>query len=139
MPGLPLKGQGRIAARADHARNGAPEVSSIDVLNKLAKWRNVFVSWQLGTRLDTDGECKAVKDHREVTILMRAEISALTGLLIKKGIITQPQFEAALVSEAGQLDHDYEGKFPGFSTSLDGVQMDLPEAAATMKRMGFPS
>ena len=113
-------------------------MSTIDVLNKLAKWRNVFVSWQLGTRPDSDGECRAVKDHREVSLLMRAELSALTGLLIKKGVITQPQFEAALVSEAGQLDQDYERKFPGFSTSQAGVEMDLPAAADTMKRMGFP-
>ena len=113
-------------------------MSAIDVLNKLAKWRNVFASWQLGTRSKTDGECRAVKDHREVTILMRAEVSALTGLLMKKGIITELQFEAALVSEAGQLDHDYEHKFPGFSTGLDGVHMQLPQAAETMRRMGFP-
>lgn len=114
-------------------------MSSLNVLNKLAKWRNVFASWQLGTRLGDDGECRAVKDHRELSILMRAELSALTGLLIKKGVITQPGFEAALVSEAGQLDKDYEQKFPGFTTSLDGVHMQLPQAAETMKRMGFPS
>lgn len=113
-------------------------MTSADVLNKLAKWRNVFASWQLGTRRADDGECRAVKDHRELSILMRAELSALTGLLIKKGVITQPGFEAALMSEAGQLDQDYERKFPGFTTSLDGVEMHLPEAAETMRRMGFP-
>lgn len=113
-------------------------MTTSDVLNKLGKWRNVFASWQLGTRSNTDGECRAVKDHREVTILMRAELSALTGLLIKKGIITQAQFEAALVSEAGQLDSDYEAKFPGFSTSLGGVHMQLPEAGNTMRQLGFP-
>jgi len=114
-------------------------MNSLDVLNKLTKWRNVFAAWQLGTRSSTDGECRALKDHRELTILMRAELSALTGLLIKKGVITQPQFETALVSEAGQLDKDYERKFPGFTTGLDGVHMQLPDAADTMHRMGFPS
>ncbi len=53
-------------------------------------------------------------------------------------MITDTQFEAALVSEAGQLDKNYEQKFPGFSTAQDGVHMQLPEAAETMKRMGFP-
>lgn len=108
------------------------------VLNKLAKWRNVFASWQLGSRSNNDGECRAVKDHRELSIFLRAEMSALTGLLIKKGVITGPQFEAALMSEAGLLDHNYEDKFPGFSTNQDGVHMDLPQAAETMRRMGFP-
>lgn len=113
-------------------------MNSLEVLNKLAKWRNVFASWQLGTRLSDDGEARAVKDHRELTILMRAELSALTGLLIKKGVITQAGFETALISEAGQLDKDYERKFPGFTTSLDGVHMKLPEATETMQQMGFP-
>lgn len=113
-------------------------MTTAGVLNKLCKWRNVFASWQLGTRLDADGECRAVKDHRELTILLRAEVSALTGLLIKKGVITQAGFEAALVSEAGQLDQDYERKFPGFSVSQDGVHMQLPEAGETMRRLGFP-
>jgi hypothetical protein len=114
-------------------------MSTFDILNKLAKWRNVFAAWQLGTRSNTDGECKAVKDHRELTILIRAELSALTSLLIKKGIITTDQFQAALTSEAGLLDQDYERKFPGFTTSQNGVHMQLPEAGDTMKRLGFPA
>lgn len=113
-------------------------MTSADVLNKLAKWRNVFASWQLGTRLDTDGECRAVKDHRELTILLRAEVSALTGLLIKKGLFTEAQWDTALADEAGMLDRDYEARFPGFSTSQDGVHMHLPEAGDTMRRLGFP-
>lgn len=113
-------------------------MTSFDVLNKLAKWRNVYASWQLGTRLAGDGESKAVRDHRELTILLRAEVSALTGLLIKKGVISEEGFETALVSEAGQLDKNYEEKFPGFSTDQDGVHMQFPEAGDTMRRMGFP-
>lgn len=113
-------------------------MTTAEVLNKLAKWRNVFASWQLGTRSDTDGECRAVKDHRELSILLRAEVTALTGLLIKKGVITEAGFDAALMSEAGQLDQDYEQRFPGFSTDQAGVRMKLPEAGETMRRMGFP-
>jgi hypothetical protein len=113
-------------------------VTKDQVLNKLAKWRNVFASWQLGTRSREDGECRAVKDHREVTIMLRAEMNAMLGLLLKKGIITEEGWNASLISEAGQLDRDYEGKFPGFSTSPDSVTMDLHRAAETMRRMGFP-
>jgi len=57
-----------------------------DALNKFAKWRTWFASWQLGTRSDHDGECSAVKDHREVTMLLRAEVNALTKVLIDKGV-----------------------------------------------------
>jgi hypothetical protein len=107
-------------------------------LQKLAKWRSFFASWQLGTRTDTDGETKAVKHHREATILLRAEVTALAGLLIKKGIITQEEFQTSLEEEAGLLDKDYERAFPGFSTSGEGLHMDLPAAYATMRALGFP-
>ena len=105
-------------------------------LNKLAKWRTVFASWQLGTRSDTDPECKAVKDHREATILLRAEVTALTGLMLRKGLATQEELQEAILEEATALDQAYERRFPGFSTSESGVHMKMPEAAETMRR--FP-
>jgi hypothetical protein len=107
-------------------------------LDKLAKWRKFFASWQLGTRTDSDGECNAVKDHREVSILMRAELSALTGLLLRKGVFTEQQWTDALEREAKQLDHDYEGRFPGWRSTADGLSMNLPEAIETMRKLGFP-
>jgi hypothetical protein len=113
-------------------------MSTLDKLNKLCKWRSVFAGWQLGTRPESDGPTKAVRDHREVTMLLRAEVSALAGLLIKKGVFTPHEFEAQLGEEAAALDAMYERKFPGFSTSLNGVEMKLPEVKATMARLGFP-
>jgi hypothetical protein len=107
-------------------------------LEKLTKWRKFFAGWQLGTRLDSDGESRAVRDHREMTILLRAEQSALTGLLIRKGVFTQQEFADALELEAKQLDHDYEERFPGWRSTSSGLHMKMPEALETMRRMGFP-
>lgn len=107
-----------------------------EVLNKLAKWRTVFASWQLGTRTDTDPECKAVKDHRECTIMLRAEVSALTQLLVDKGVLTVEEFQNQLIFEAGELDKHFQRAFPGFSVSQDGVNIAMPEAAKTLS--GFP-
>jgi hypothetical protein len=107
-------------------------------LEKLAKWRKFFASWQLGTRLDSDGESRAVRDHREVTILLRAELSALTGLCIRKGVFTQREFQDALEAEAKMLDHIYEERFPGWRSTPDGLHMKLPEAQETMQKLGFP-
>lgn len=109
------------------------------VLNKVAKWRNVFASWQLGTRSDTDGECRALKDHRELTIMLRVEVNALSGLLIAKGVFTNEEWVNRLVAEAKLLDQEYERRFPGFSTEQDGVHMKLPDAVETMRRYGFPA
>lgn len=106
------------------------------VMNRLAKWRMVFASWQLGTRADTDPECQAVRDHRELTILMRAEVSALVGLLQAKGVFTQAEFAGQLREEAEHLHRAYEAQFPGFSATDQGMRLTMPEAAETMKR--FP-
>jgi hypothetical protein len=105
----------------------------MQLLNKLGKWRSVFAGWQLGTRSDKDEVCKAVKDHREVTILLRAEVSALAGLLMQKGVFTLDEWCDALSNEARALDKDFERKFPGITTSDDGVHFDLARARETMK------
>lgn len=106
-------------------------------LNRLAKWRATFASWQLGTRLQTDAECAAIRDHREVTIMLRAEVSALTQLLIAKGVFTFDEFQTALEGEANALDALYESKFPGFTATDSGMSMKLPEALDTMRRMNW--
>lgn len=104
-----------------------------NALSKLCKWRAVFAGWQLGTRAKGDPESDAVRHHREVTIMLRAETSALTQLLISKGVFTREDFVRALVDEAKLLDTDHEEKFPGISTDLDGVNYALPLARETMK------
>ena len=95
-----------------------------NALNKLAKWRSVFAGWQLGTRAATDPECQAVRDHREVTILLRAEVTALTNIIRQKGLATEEEIQAALLEEAQLLDKDFEKKFPGATTSEIGVHFD---------------
>ena len=44
-------------------------------LNRLCKWRAHFAGWQLGTRAKDDPEAQAVRDHRELSMLMRVELS----------------------------------------------------------------
>ena len=102
-------------------------------MNKLAKWRSVFAGWQLGTRAKGDPECDAVRDHRELSIIMRAEMTALVTLLIEKKVFTVEEWSTALEKEALQLDHNYELRFPGFKTSQHGVEMDVKVAVETTK------
>jgi hypothetical protein len=106
-----------------------------DKLERLCKWRTVFAGWQLGTRPKGDPEADAVRDHREVTILLRAEVTALTGLLIRKGIFTAEEFGAAIGDEAELLNADYERRFPGITTSALGVHLNAPvmQEHGTMK------
>ena len=93
-------------------------------VNRLAKWRTLFAGWQLGTRLKGDPESDAVRDHREVTILLRAEVSALAGLLIAKGVFTSSEWQEAVGDEADMLSADYERRFPGVTAHDYGLRFD---------------
>lgn len=108
------------------------------VMQKLLRWKLFFASWQLGTRLQSDGECRAVKHHLELSISNRAELSALAGLLIEKGVFTEAEFTRAMVSEAKRLDHDYEESYPGWRSTDQGMHAKMPEALETTRKLGFP-
>lgn len=106
-------------------------------LERLTKWRSFFAGWQLGTRLDTDPECNAVRNHRELSMLLRVEASALAGLLIEKGVFTQEEWEEAVGKEAEQLNQDYAAAYPGIEATDEGMAYLLPQAMETMRRMHF--
>lgn len=103
--------------------SGQPE-RTMRALNILTKWRTLFTGWQLGTRPKGDPEGDAVRDHRELTILLRAEVSAFTALLREKGVFTDDEWLAALQREAEQLNEDYERRFPGVTASEAGLTID---------------
>lgn len=94
-------------------------------LEKLTKWRSVFAGWQLGTRSEKDAESRAVRDHREITMILRVETTAIVGLLIDKGVITLEELQDAITSEAEIMDKSLEGRFRGFKSSPAGMEMDL--------------
>lgn len=112
--------------------NSSLEEKCFSALNRITKWRTVFAGWQLGTRSKSDPECQAVKDHRELSILTRLEISAFTKLLVQKGIITVEEFQEAMIEEADLLEKDYERKFPGIKAADDGITYDR-RAIETMR------
>lgn len=104
-----------------------------EAMQRLAKWRMVLSGWQLGTRAKGDPEGDAVRDHRELSLMMRVELSAVTRLLIEKGILSLEDVQKALTEEAEHSNLAHEQRFPGFTASSDGMHMELPEAAETMK------
>jgi hypothetical protein len=100
---------------------------------RLAKWRSVFAGWQLGTRTSDDPECQAVRDHREATILMRAEINALIKCCIDAGIFKEREWAEQLIVEFELLSDDYAARFPGMTATDDGIAYEFPLAAKTME------
>jgi len=101
--------------------------------NILAKWRSVFAGWQLGTRQKGDPECDAVRDHREVTMLLRAEVSGITRILLEKKIVTVDELQDIFSEEALALSKLYEDKFPGCKATELGIQIDPTKAEPTMR------
>lgn len=106
--------------------------NNINWIERLGKWRTVFAGWQLGTRPRGDPEGDAVRDHRELTMALRSEVNALTGLLVDRGVFTAEEFTARFQDECRHLCEQYERRFPGFKATDFGMQMDLHIARDTM-------
>jgi hypothetical protein len=100
-------------------------------LNRVAKWRTVYVGWQLGTRAKGDPEAEAVKDAAEKAILYRIELSTLAALLIKKGVFTVEEFNEQLIVEADLYDKALQKKFPGFKSTDTGMDINVALARDT--------
>lgn len=103
-------------------------------LNILAKWRSLLAGWQLGTRSDTDPEARAVRDHREATLLLRAESNAAVGLLIEKGVISEEEWWRALDRAARDQSEALSERFPGVAATEDGLSIKPDVAQEWMRR-----
>lgn len=110
--------------------NGKLASQAADALNRLAKWRTIFVGWQLGTRPKGDPEADAVRDHREATLMQRADINALLGLLVKKGVFTEDEWFQALITECEMSQQQLEQRFPGVKATDVGLTIDAEEVTA---------
>lgn len=104
----------------------------------LGKWRTWFASWQVGTRPEGDGEIRAIKDHREATMLLRAEVNALTRLMLEKGVVSQVELTQAFADEYEALNAAYAARFPGIEATEHGLAMDVAKARDLMRDLGFP-
>lgn len=106
-------------------------------LNRLTKWRSFFAGWQLGTRPDTDPESNAVRDQRELFMILRVEMTALTRVLMEKGVIKLDEWEKAMEAEANELERDYQRRFPGIRAIDSGLEIDIAKARETYARLHF--
>lgn len=106
-------------------------------LNKLAKWRSLFVGRILGTRSIDDPQAQGMRDLFDKVVVQRAEMSALTKILFSKGLTSPSKLYNAIEEEAEILDKMYEKVFPGIRTNDEGLEIyDTELAAKTME--GWP-
>lgn len=107
-------------------------------MQRLHRWTMIFSGWQLGTRSQNDGPTRAVRDHRSVTMALRAEVSALVSLLIAKGVFTEEQYRTELVAELGRMEQDLEERFPGVKATDVGLTIDTEKFKETCRKYCFP-
>lgn len=98
-------------------------------LQILTKWRQVFCMLATSGAIPFE---RYVRDQAEAQLLHRAELSALTALLIQKGVFTQTEFAAQIDIEAEVLCEQLQKRFPGFTATETGMTLQNPQAYATM-------
>jgi hypothetical protein len=108
-------------------------------LNRLCKWRALLAGWHLGTRPRDEPGVQAMRDLRELTLIMRAELNAMVGLMVSKGVFSAEEYQRAMAREAVEMDTDMERRFPGYRASEHGLVIyDSDLAHDTCERLGFP-
>lgn len=109
-------------------------MNTVEKLNRLCKWRSVLVGWQLGTRPAGDPEAQAVRDQRDVLMLLRCEVNALARLCIDQGVFSPKAWAMQLGDEADALNEAYRQRFPGMEATELGIRIVDPEKAAETTR-----
>lgn len=101
------------------------------IINRLAKWRQVYA--MMATMGNATAFERYVRDVGEKLLIQRAELSALSGLLIQKGVFTQLELTAQVEVECEALMQLLEGAFPGFKSSDEGLSIETAAALLTMQ------
>lgn len=105
---------------------------STQLTERLCKWRNLYA--MMATMGNANAFQRYIRDVADKMLLLRAEHSSLTALLIQKGIITSLEFTAQLDVEAEVLMTVMEQAYPGFTATDDGITLSNPMAQETMRR-----
>jgi hypothetical protein len=108
-------------------------------LNKFTKWRVILAGWQTGTRAKGDPESDAIRDHRESTLILQAEVSAIVKALTtpqsvgRDPVLSMAAFYDLVTEEAVALDLAMEARFPGAKSTPTGIDLDLAKAQGWIK------
>lgn len=106
----------------------------LEALNRLAKWRAHFAGWQLGTRTLGDPECDAVRDTQERLLILRAEVTALSRVLVEAGLTTPERFAKIIDEEAEEYMKLLEKRWPGVKARDYGLDYDAEKITPWMKK-----
>ena len=106
---------------------------------KLRQVGRMHVGRILGSVPATNGAYKSLIDLIERTYFMRAEINALTSLLLKKGLFTEAELTRAFEEEYKYLFDEVSKNWPEITFTETGATVKDPVALATRsKAEGWP-
>lgn len=103
------------------------------MLNRLCKFRMILAGQHVGTKTASDIETRAFRDLYDKLLIMRAEHSALTALLMEKGLITADEFAHQVSDEAAWLISQYQQKYPGVTATDQGLTINRDKVSSWLK------
>lgn len=106
-------------------------------LQTLCKWRAIYQ--MMATMGERNSFERYVRDVADKHLLLRAEVTALSALLLQKGVFTQVEFAAQLDVEAEHLCEIMAQAYPGFRAMPEGLSLEMPEAQQTMEAWTKPN
>lgn len=105
-----------------------------NAMNRIAKWRNIYAGWQLGTRSDQDPEAQAVRDMFDKFIALRVEVNALLTLMTEKKVFSADEFGETLLMEIQLYDEMLMRRWPGAEATDAGMKFDIQKVQPWMSR-----
>lgn len=98
-------------------------------IRRLGQRLRQFARYSLGRVLgsvpNTNGAYKYFVDAQERSLFMRAEINALTGLLLKKGVFKESEWSEAWERELELYIDDQQKIWPEITVAEDGMSFSL--------------
>lgn len=110
-----------------------------DLSSKLRQYARLASNRLLGTRLSQDGGYKVVVSLEEARLFHRAELNAVSRLLIDKGIFTTDELQTQTKEEMVYLLKGLERDWPEIEAHADSyIVKDTKAYYERSKREGWP-
>ena len=109
---------------------------------QLRQFGRLAIGRVLGTVSTDDGRYKFFMNAEERGLFLRAEVNAFVGLLIRKGIVTEAEWGAALEQEFEQAIAGQRKVWPEVtSIAEDGqsIELDVAKLLERTKRERWPA
>jgi hypothetical protein len=112
----------------------------VDLQRKISQFGKIAVSRILGTTSETNGGTKAIRSLEEARILFRAELTAISKILIDKKIVTVDEYTEACCLEMEEQIKVYLETYKDFVKGVEprSIMYDIAGMRARCNAEGWP-